>query len=172
MRTAVWHRLDIVARGLVPALITFVLLILALIPTHLPDFGTVMPSLMLMSVYYWAVHRPDLLPMWAVFVFGLLQDLLTGAPPGVHAVVLLLAYGAVLTQHKFFHGKSFTVVWWGFMVIAAAAGFLHWFLLSAFGGRLVDIWPVMFSYFMSVAVYPLLAWCFTRVHRTLPGQAG
>ncbi len=172
MRTVVWQRLDIVARGLVPAVITLVLLIVTLIPTHLPGFGSVMPALMLMSVYYWAVHRPDLLPLWAVFAFGLLQDLLTGAPPGIHTVVLLLAYAAVLSQRKFFHGKSFAVVWWGFMVIAAGAGFLHWFMLSAMAGRLIDPWQTAFAYFMSVAVYPLLAWCFTRVHRTLPtGQA-
>jgi len=170
MRISVWQRLDVFARGLAPTFVTLLLLILSLLPTRLPGFSVVAPALTLMSVYYWAIHRPDLLPIWAAFSFGLLQDLLTGAPPGSYATVMLLAYGLVITQRRFFHGKSFPVVWWGFMMIAAGSSLVHWSLLSVLGGGVMDPWPVIFSYFMSVAVYPLITWIFVRVHRTLPGQ--
>ena len=72
----------------------------------------------LMAVYHWAIFRPRLLPAYAVFLAGLLQDILSGAPLGVNALVFLVAYGVVLSQKKFFTGKSFLILWLGFALVA------------------------------------------------------
>ena len=46
------------------------------LPLRLPYLPPLSVSLVLVSVYYWAVHRPSALPAPAVFFLGLMADLL------------------------------------------------------------------------------------------------
>ena len=78
MRTAAWQNLDIAARKLTPFLFTLALVIINLIPLHLPGYAAISPNMVLMAVYYWALHRPSLMPAIAVFIIGLSQDFLSG----------------------------------------------------------------------------------------------
>ena len=91
MRTTALQRLDLFAKSLSPFAITLFLIMLGLVLVRSPDVAPVMPSMALAAVFYWTVFRPDLLPNWCIFLLGLLQDLLTGAPPGVSIVVFFTA---------------------------------------------------------------------------------
>src|SRR5439155_21842429 len=86
------------------------------------------PSVTLMAVYHWTIYRPDLLPPLGLFIVGLAQDLLTGAPVGTGALVLLLARAAVLRYRRFFINRTFPFVWTGFTLLSAAAMLLLWAL--------------------------------------------
>jgi len=99
-----WQRMDLLARQLMPSMLTLVLVIINVVPLHIPGFSRVAPLLPLIAVYHWAAFRPRLLPAYAVFLIGLFQDILTGAPIGVNAFVFLAVYGAVLSQKRFFIG--------------------------------------------------------------------
>ena len=116
-----WQRMDLLARQLMPSMLTLVLVIINVVPLHIPGLSRVAPLLPLMAVYHWAAFRPRLLPAYAVFLIGLFQDILTGAPIGVNAFVFLAVYGAVLSQKRFLIGKSFFILWLGFALIAAVA---------------------------------------------------
>src|SRR5579863_9753559 len=101
---------------LVPFLTTVLFAFLSVLPLNLPGFAVVMPAFALMAVFHWTVYRPDLLPLSAVFVTGLLLDLLNGTPyVGLSALVFLLGRTAVIGQRKFFVNRAFTVVWVGFL---------------------------------------------------------
>ena len=168
MKVTVWQRLDFLARNLTPLLITLVFVIVSVMPTRLPGASYIVPAFVLMSVYYWSLHRADLLPAIAVFAIGLLQDILSGTPLGLNAVVLIGVYGVGITQRRFFYGKSFLVVWWGFMSIAAVAMALSWLLMAVFSEGLLSPRPALFEYLMTVTFYPPVAWLFGQIHRVLP----
>jgi rod shape-determining protein MreD len=106
-----------------------------------------------------------LLPAYAVFLIGLFQDILTGAPIGVNAFVFLAVYGAVLSQKRFFIGKSFFILWLGFSLIAAGASVTSWVLLSAFHFTLVEPRTVFFQYLLTLGAFPAVAWLFLRWQR-------
>ena len=129
---------------------------------HLPGIAQVAPMLPLMSVYHWAIHRPDLMPTYAVFTIGILVDLLAGTPIGVNAVVLLCVYGIVYAQRRFFLGKTFPVSWLGFMLVSAGAATLTWILVSTFYVSLINPDALLFQYLVTIAIYPLSAWLFLR----------
>jgi rod shape-determining protein MreD len=57
-----WQRLDQIARNVSPFAITVLLLIIGLVPLRLPYLPPLSVSLVLVSVYYWAIHRPSALP--------------------------------------------------------------------------------------------------------------
>ncbi|MGE5503558.1 MAG: rod shape-determining protein MreD [Actinomycetota bacterium] len=167
MKASVWVRMDTWVRHLVPFAITLALLLVTMIPTHIPGFAAVAPMLPLMGVYYWAIYRPDLLPAWAAFLIGVLYDVAGGTPLGVNALVMLLVQGVAASQRKFFLGKSFAVTWWAFGLLTAGAVGMAWLLVSMLDGRTVDPAPVIFEYLMTLSVFPLLTRALARTQMTL-----
>ena len=146
--------------------LTFLLLLVNVIPMRVPRFSQVVPMLALIAVYHWAVYRPQLLPPAAVFLIGVLQDILMGTPIGVGPLVLLAVYGSVLYQQRFFVGKSFVVVWLAFAAMTAGALVLSWVALSIFNTTLIDHRALLFQYGLTVGFFPLVAWLFMRWQQT------
>lgn len=164
-----WTKLDNFARSLMPVLISLALILLSVMPTKIPGWSHIAPALVLMSVYYWGIHRPDLLPAAAIFALGLGLDLLGGSPIGVHAFTFLVAYGLVVSQRRFFHAKSFGVVWWGFMLVATGVLTLEWLIMSLLvSGGPIDPRPALFSLMLTAVIYPAVATIFIAAHRVLP----
>lgn len=167
MDLTLWHRLDTIARRILPFALTVLLALAAAVPTHVPGLAPMVPAVALISVYYWTIFRPDLMPALAVFAIGLFQDILSGMPLGVNALVLLLVYGIVLGQRRFFLGKSFLVMWWGFLLIVAGAFTLVWLALSALGTTLFDPMPAVFQAAVTLAVFPIFTRLFIRTQQAL-----
>lgn len=170
MRTAVWQNLDLAARKLTPFLLSLALVILNLVPLHLPGYAAISPFFALMAVYYWALHRPSLLPSGAVFLIGLLQDFLSGGPIGQNAAILILVHFIAVSQARFFYNKSFLVVWWGFMMVALGVALMEWLIACLLFSTILAPEPAFYECAMNIAAYPIFGWLFVRVHRTLPRE--
>lgn len=164
MRSSWLHQVDLSVRGLLPFLFGLLFLFAMLAPWRVPGLGQVTPQLVLAAVFYWAIYRPDRLPYTATFVLGMAQDILTGNPIGLEALVLLAVQAIVLAQRRFFLGKSFVVVWWGFALVAAAAAFAGWLGSSAFFGALVAPGPVAMQVLLTILLYPPMTWILGRIH--------
>jgi rod shape-determining protein MreD len=162
-----WQRLDQVARHVSPFAITVLLLIVGLVPLRLPYLPPLSVSLVLVSVYYWAVHRPGALPAPAVFFLGLMADLLGGGFLGVNALVLLVAYASTLSLRPWLVGASFAIVWWGFAILSVAALVLTWIITWFLAGAAADFSPGVSGTVFAVGAYPLLATLFARTQRAL-----
>lgn len=166
MKPVFWTRMDTTARRLTPFALTVLLVLINVLPLHVPGFARVMPILPLMSVYLWAVHHPNLMPAYAVFIVGLLQDILTGAPLGVNVLAYLVVYGLVVWQRRFLVGKSFAVIWVGFSLVGLGAMVVSWMLVSVFHSVLAEPEAMAFQYLLSLGVFPLLSWLFMRWQQT------
>src|SRR6185503_20125231 len=86
------------ASGLVP----FVCGLLGVVFSNLPVtlFGGLVPPPLLgfIPIYFWCLVRPDLMTPAATFAIGLLQDLMSGAPPGLWTLSFVLSYALVARQ--------------------------------------------------------------------------
>ena len=162
-----WHRLDILARGLTPLMLTMILVLIGMVPLQNPDIAALVPSMALIAVYYWAVHRPDLLPLWVTFMIGLFEDLLSGGYVGVGILSLLLVYSVVELQRRLFLRASFQMLWMLFAMTAAGAMYLAWVLNCLLYADWLSFWPVLFQFLTTVAAYPLIAWLFAKAQRLL-----
>ncbi|MCK4939019.1 MAG: rod shape-determining protein MreD [Rhodospirillaceae bacterium] len=158
MKPGFLQRLDLIARGSTPFVLTALLIVMSAIPTRIPEFAHIAPMLPLMAIYHWSIYRPDLLPAWAVFIAGLMQDALVGTPFGVNALVFLAVHMVVLSQQVFFTGKSFAVVWIGFAMVSAAAFVLTWALVSGFFGQSTGLMNMFFQYLVTLGTFPVLTW--------------
>lgn len=162
MNPALWTRLDKIARCLSPFGLTVLLVLINVMPMQVPGLSRVMPLFPLMSIYLWAVLHPELMPAYAVFLVGFLQDVLIGTPIGLHILTCLMVYGTVAWQRRFLTGKSFAVIWVGFLLVAAGTTVANWLLISIYYVEFLQIEALVYQYLLSVGSFPLLSWLIMR----------
>jgi rod shape-determining protein MreD len=162
-------KLDRSARTLSPLIVALLLALVSMVPVRLNHFGSIVPSIGLMAVFYWAVWRPDLFGPVAAFCLGFVHDVLSGAPVGLNALICLLAYGSVVNQRQLFLAHSFFVLWWGYALVALFAAATAWLAHSLLQGVLVPFEPALFQAFAGMALFPVVAWICHRVQHGFLG---
>lgn len=167
MKLSFWQRADHWARSVAPFGLCFLLIVVGLVPIRLPGYGPIMPWMLLVAVYFWALHRPDLLPPLAIFALGLLSDLLSGGQVGTSSLVLLSVFGVLRSQRLVILASSFLIQWAIFTFVALGAELLFYLANVVLLQQGVDPSASIFQFLMTVAVYPLLAWIFVLAQRSL-----
>jgi rod shape-determining protein MreD len=157
---------------LLPIATTLLAATIAILPIPVPGYAALTPAFTLMAVYHWTIYRPDLLPPIGVFAVGLTQDLLTGAPVGIGALVLLLARAAVLRGRRYFINRTFPFVWTGFTLLSAAAMLTVWALHCLLQLTFFDLRSTMFRTVLTIAIFPVASFALGRTQRALIGAAG
>jgi len=162
-----WQKLEQFLRHAAPSLATFLLVFLSVTPLPIPSYGAVAPALPMIAIYYWATHRPDLLPFTVVFVAGLLLDILAGGPLGLHSFVFLICHFLVVTQRRLLVGQPFLFLWCGFVVVQLLATFLEWMAFGIYANDIQSIGPVLISGMITMALFPMIAWLLLQMQRGL-----
>ena len=156
MKSSLWVKLDTIARQITPFGLTMALTLLTVLPLQVPRLGVAGPVWTMMSVYYWALYRPDLMPAVAVFLIGLMLDALSGTPLGINALVFLIVHRLVVTQRRFFYGKPFVIVWLGFGLVTAGAFAAAWLLTSLWHATILDLDILIFRTILTLCLFPLV----------------
>lgn len=165
------QKIDRWTRALLPGLLALALILIGMVPVRLAGLTPISPWLLLILVYFWTVHRPDLLPIWAVFGLGLLSDLLGGGPIGPGTFALLLIYGAVKAQRRYILPHSFIVQWIVFALVAILAESLLFLSQMIALRAILAVEPAAFQVLMTIAIYPCLAWVFVLTQNSFLKQA-
>lgn len=161
--------------SLISASLPFVVAVSIVIVSFLPlgtsdDLLTLGPQLVLCFVFFWAVHAPGRMPPLAIFVFGLAIDLFSAGPLGFWGLIYLSAYGLTLLVRGWLVKKGGLVLWAAFSGLAALSAALAWALGSVYFTTLIPLWPLAVAGAVTIAVFPVLSWLFTRIapvaHRT------
>ncbi len=164
-RPTVWRRLDAAARRALPATFSVLLVLLLCAPLGLPQQQALLPDAAMGSVFFWSVFRPASMPAPAVFLLGLLSDLLSFSPPGMAILTLLIVHAVGLGARHGLARQGFLLVWMVFLLVATGAIALDWVLACAFALRLLPLQPACFELALAVGLYPLLSALFTWAHR-------
>ena len=172
-RSTVWRQLDAAARAAFPTACAAALMILLAAPLGLPAQAQLGGGAALACVFQWSLTRPAWMPPAAVFLLGVLADLLGLAPPGVSVLVLLVAHGLAVGWRRLPAHQDFLLGWLAFAVVAAAATWLEWALCSLLMARPLPADSALLRFALTAGLYPALAALFGRVHRGLadPGAA-
>ncbi len=128
-------------------------------------------NLPLIVVYFWALYRPDLLPPWAIFLIGFFQDLLTGGPVGLWAMVYLLVYALMLTQRVLLLARGSGAAWMGFLGIALLAAFVAFVIASLYNGQTVSIQALSIQTGLTILAYFFVSPLLTFIQRRWMRQA-
>jgi rod shape-determining protein MreD len=170
-RQTIGRRLDALARRAFPLAMTVALVLVTAAPFRLPGQAELQNAAALACVWFWSVYRPLSMPPPAVFLVGLLADLLDFAPPGVGVVSLLVAHAVAVRFRRSLIRQGFLTVWLAFAGMATALAALQWVLTSLLTLRLVPPGPALFQAMLAAGLYPLLAVLLARAHRTIAEPA-
>jgi rod shape-determining protein MreD len=162
-------RADNPAARALPVATTLVAVLISIQPVAIPGYAALTPAFTLMAVYHWTIYRPNLLPPAVLFLLGLAQDLLSGAPPGTTSLVLLLARMSLLRHRRHFVDPPFPFVWAGFTLLTGGAMLLLWSLHCLLDRGFADFRGTVFRGVLTISLFPVASFMLGRTQRALMG---
>lgn len=148
-------RLQLLLRQALPAAFAFVLILISALPISGSTVNVVIPSITIITVYYWAVNHVASMPPLLVFLIGVLEDAVVNTPLGLHAAVLLAILGIVEWQRQFIMGKGFLVSWFAFSVLALSGYFAMWAIYVIYMWEYVPVAGFIVQGVGTAVAYPL-----------------
>ena len=167
MTAPLLQRFDVWARNALPVALSLTLALFTVVPFGVPHLAKIVPALNLIAIFYWSVWRPDLLPPLAVFLVGLIQDIVGGVPLGLNAFAFLLVNGVTVSQRTVFIGKPFVMSWAGFTVVGSGAMALQWLIMSLLNFTLIGPEPMVFQLLITLALFPAVALALNGLQRAV-----
>jgi rod shape-determining protein MreD len=158
-----------IAASIVPVLLGLTGAVIANVPMTLLGGWMPPPLFALMPVYYWCLVRPDLVsPAWA-FVIGVLQDLLSGGPPGIWAASFVAMFVVIDRQRDTFAGLS----GWGAVIGFATATLVTcasaYVIFAVYYWNLPPLSPFVTQFALTVLFYVPAAFLLGFIHHHLVG---
>ena len=155
--------------ALVPVTCGVLAVLLANLPVPLLGGLVPTPLLGLVPVYFWCLVRPDLMTPAATFAIGLLEDIVSGGPPGVWTLSFVLTYVVVQRQRDAFAGLAGAAAVLGFATAALIACACAYFTVAIYYWHMPLLAPIVSEVALTVAFYVPGAFVVGFIHRHLVG---
>ena len=121
---------------MVPMIFYFILVLAKVIPTKLFPFLPYGPDLMILSIYYFAVFRPDF-AIWPIIVpIGLLEDIFDGKGFGIKFFIYFLIIVMLHSNRRYLVELKLPQVLW----LAPAVVFVAMFIECVLRGMMGQPW--------------------------------
>lgn len=154
---------------LLPALVSLLVALAACLPWGAPipvEFA--LPLMTMAVIYYWSVHRSDLVPSPFVFGIGLFTDLATSGPLGYWALNLLIAVAvANYGIDRIADRRDAFAVMAGFALTVTVVSSIGWLLSSLFFLRTMPVRPVLLGAIIAITAYPLVTYLLGPLDRAI-----
>lgn len=144
-----------------------------LLPMQLVPKGWAGPDILIALTFAWALRRPDFVPMISIVLALLTADMLLSRPPGLSALLGLLASEWLKTQGKHLRGNTFIAEWITVTGTLIATMLLYRVILTLLvvdpGNLLLMLQQTGFT----ILAYPLVAaasYLIFGVRRITPGE--
>jgi len=138
-----------------PMLLCIVGSMLLAAPLRIFGLGLPEPVLPMVLAFSWAVIRPSVLGPFALLLTGLFIDLFWGAPLGLWALSLLVAYFAALLSRSLMVGQSGRVLWGWYAALCLLAFGCAYLFTTAEGGVPPNLGATASQLLITAALYPL-----------------
>lgn len=153
--------------SILPFITILFLIVIMVLPYNIPLIGDIMPFLTMIGVYYWSVFKPELLPTSAVFILGLLQDVLLGSPLGLMPLLLIIVQQFIFFQGRQFLERDFIFNWFVFVMMVTGFGFLSWGIASLYFKVMLDYIGILGQILLTIAFYPVVTWALGWVRKVI-----
>ena len=162
------EKLSLYSRLGIAHAVIFFLFLLGLISYSIPFSDATRPYFIIISIYFWAIYRPTLLPIAYVFILGLLFDFILNYPVGLHALLFVAVQWGIRDQRLFFLGQPYMIVLIGFAFTCFAVLLSEWLFFSLLLGRGGDFNSVIYGTLISTLIFPIVTLLFNMIYRILP----
>lgn len=150
-----------------PAIITLLLIPLSHFHFAAHSVSHLFPLLGVMSIFYWLVYAPIVMPLWLILLIGIWIDALNGTPFGMTSLSLFMVTMVLLAHRYLIVNEGFVVIWTSFAVTILIYSSLHWGILSLYYMTPMPVIYAVLQAGISILIYPLVHKCFTSLHKAL-----
>ena len=140
-----------------PLLTSIIFLLMAYLPLNFGFLYNVRPDFGLMCIYFWMLHRPDLIGIGTIVLMGIVSMFISSSVVGASLIAYLVMYVLIYNTQKLFNAKPFVVIWYGFMALCLCSMFVKWLVVSIYYNSFLPLSMLMLSYLMGVVLYPLVS---------------
>lgn len=159
--------LDHTGRFAVAYVAIFIFFLIDLVSLSSVGAGLTNFPFFLIAVYYWSLYRPTLLPVWLVFTAGIITDIISGAPLGLNAALLVLVRFIIANQRRYLAGQTFIVVWLGFCLVLTLSLLFQWGIIALTALALFPMHDFGFVLLSGIAIFPLASAILHLTHKFL-----
>lgn len=145
-----------VRRKLFPCISMALLAIILSAPYGVLGQQELQTALVLGTVWFWSLYRPDFMPVLGLFCSGLVIELFSANPPGVLLFWMLVTFGVAHGCRLGLARGGFWRAWclYGTMVLGIAG--TDWLLMSIRVRGFLSIYPIFFQEALAIGSYPFL----------------
>ena len=140
-----------------PLVTSIAFLLLAYVPINFSLFYNIRPDFGLMCIYFWMLHRPDLIGIGTIVVMGMVCIIISSSVVGASLIAYLVMYVLMYNFQKLFNAKPFVVIWYGFMALSFVAVLVKWLVASVYHNTFLPLPILMLGYLIGIVMYPLVA---------------
>lgn len=126
------------------------------------------PPFILMTIYYWSIYRPKLIPVWLVFIAGILFDFISNMPIGLHGLIFVATRWLVTDQRLLLSSQSYIAIWIGFVVVNLIAVIVEWVLFGLIRLEWPPYEPAALIFASGVLLFPFVSLILHLTHKVLP----
>lgn len=134
-------------------------------------FGGLVPPPLLgfIPIYFWCLVRPDLMTPSATFIIGILQDVMSGGPPGIWTLSFVVAYAVIQRQRDAFAGLAGLAAVLGFATATLIVCATAYFTTAIYFWHMAPVGPIVGELAITVLFYIPGAFVIGSLHRRLVG---
>ena len=157
------HKTERGLTWILPFLSSLALVLITQLQYKIAFLENAFPFLPLIAVYYWCVFKPRLMPVPAAFALGLFQDIISGGPLGLMALLLVLVRIVVVQQSRRFLEREFLFNWVIFIIVSCVFGLLIWAISSIYLKETQNIWVTFGQSAVTIAIFPVVFWALGKI---------
>lgn len=148
----------------VPVISVAVLIILTTLPISMSTMLSIGGLWPLIGITFWTLTRQRSMHPASVFALGLLTDMATFVPFGIHALVFVVAQYLLKKQRRFLIGQGFWVLWAAYAVLATSVYTVLYFLTSVFLPGAIPFDRGLVGVAVAWAFVPIIVWGLGRLN--------
>lgn len=129
------------------------------------------PEMLVLLTCFFVIYYPDAWPVWLAFLLGLLEDLVSGAALGTHALLAILLTLLLKRRAARLNRQNFRMLW--IEVAAMTLGYLLalWLILSWVAHMVLPLAPLVHHVVVTVLWFPPLYFLLTKLLPYLPSAS-
>jgi len=163
----------VVGARVLAALLPVICGLLGVVFSNLPVtiFGGLVPPPLLgfIPIYFWCLVRPDLMTPAGTFAIGILQDVMSGGPPGIWTLSFVVSYAVIQRQRDAFAGLAGLAAVLGFAAASLMVCATAYFTTTVYYWHMIPLGPIVAELAITVLFYVPGAYVIGALHRRLVG---
>ncbi len=112
-------------------------------------------------LFFLLSRKENFIPIWLIFIIGILNDFLSGSPIGESTLAFLVFY-MLVSRYQALRTADLAAQWIFFGGCTVIFTVVLWVLACLQNQGLLSLWPGLQTYGITVGLYPLLFFIFNR----------